>query len=122
MDNFYIAPSKIHGLGVFAKDPIKRGEEIGKMLTPIYQQNQDPAKHYGHTSMSAVLGTIVEKTMLEKYMNHAVDCNAEIFLRDGKAWLKAIQDINPGDEITVDYSHAFMVIDRLQEEFVASSQ
>lgn len=117
MDNFYVAPSKIHGLGVFAKIPIKKDEEIGKMLTPIYKLDREPNKQYGHTSMSQVLGTLVEKTMLEAYMNHAKDHNAKIFLRDGKAWLRAIKDINPGDEITVDYADAFMIIDRLQEEF-----
>lgn len=120
MSNFYVAPSKIHGMGVFAKTPINKNEEIGKMLNPVYEKDRDPSKHYGHTSMSKVLGTLVEKTMLEMYMNHQVDCNAEIFLRNGKAWLKAIKDIAPGEEITVNYENAFRVIDQLQEEFASS--
>ena len=117
MNNFYIAESGIHGKGVFAAKSFSQGEEIGKMLTPVWEKDRNPGKFYGYSDASEKLGTLVEKTLLEMYMNHDSDPNAEIFLRDGKAWLKAIKNIKPADEVTVNYQDAFKTIDELQEEF-----
>jgi SET domain-containing protein len=38
-----------------------------------------------------------------RYINHSCRPNADPMIRDRRIWIKAIRNIEPGDEITYDY-------------------
>ena len=119
MEKFYIAYSKIHGKGVFANIFFSPEDVVGKCLIPVFNKNIDPNKEYGYSDVSKSLGTLVEKTILEKYLNHSNDPNGELFFSDKlELSLRTIKNITPGEEITVDYKDAFPKIDELQVRFV----
>lgn len=119
MVNFIVAPSKIHGNGVFAYRYFISGEEIGYCLKPIFKVDMSPDKEYGYSNVSEKLNTVVEKTFLEKYLNHSTSPNAELFFKNEmQLWLRATKRIQPQEEIVVDYRDAFPKIDKLQEVLV----
>ena len=81
-NNFEVRPSPIHGNGVFAKAGIKKGDFINTHMNP---------------------GTAI--TRFGKYLNHSKDPNAQsVKNNDGSYFTNAVKDINPGDEITLDYT------------------
>lgn len=42
-----------------------------------------------------------------KYINHSCEPNADVFIIDGLMIIFALQEIVPGEEITVDYLNSF---------------
>jgi len=42
-----------------------------------------------------------------KYINHSCEPNADVFIIDGFMIIFALQEIVPGEEITVDYLNSF---------------
>jgi len=42
-----------------------------------------------------------------KYINHSCEPNADVFIIDGLMIIFALQEILPGEEITVDYLNSF---------------
>jgi len=81
----YIAPSKIHGNGVFIGEPIKKDDYIG--VSHIKKSEED--------NFSTELG---------KYHNHSWSPNCENVLEGYFRFLVARKNLSPGDEITTDYS------------------
>lgn len=82
-NNFRIGPSKIHGQGVISTKYMKPGEFINIALTPSKTSHQT--------------------TIFGKYINHCNEPNAETRLENNYYKTYCIGDINPDDEITVDY-------------------
>lgn len=91
----YVAGSKIHGQGLFAKRDIEQGEYIGTFRGPaakrdgcyvlwIYEGDNWQGRH-GRNSL--------------RYLNHADDANAEFDDFD----LYALAYIPAGMEITINY-------------------
>ena len=82
-----IAPSKIHGTGLFAKMPFERGEHIA------------PARLNGF------------RTIAGRYSNHSALPNAKMELNEfGDVDLIAIRSISAGEEITTHYQHTIQTI------------
>ena len=79
-DSFIVMGSAIHGLGLFATRQIHEGANIAPAL---------------------LMGC---KTVAGRYANHSGEPNA-IFVQldDHNVVLSAVQEINEGEEITVDY-------------------
>jgi SET domain-containing protein len=118
--------SKIHGNGVFATAPIKKGEEIveykGKMITHA----EADALHFGDIDTGhTFLFTLNEEYILDantkgnvaRWINHSCDPNAIAFvhghesedLRKDRVLIEALRDIKAGEEITYDYGFEFDV-------------
>ena len=118
--------SGIHGKGVFAAEPIARGERIvrykGKLRThaevdELYGEIPDD----GHT----FLFTLNEKYVVDanvdgnlaRWINHGCDPNCEAVIheyegkgrRKDRIWIEAIRDIAAGEELTYNYG---IVLDR----------
>lgn len=90
-DNAVAAPSRIHGIGVFARAEFSSGERIAYFRG--YEIDRD-------TPYSLVLdGKRIEPTGELRYLNHSCSPNARFSSR----WLVASDDISAGEEITVDY-------------------
>ena len=79
-----VAPSSVHGLGVFSLDFIPRGVHIG-------------------ISHVENVGGGFSGTELGRFHNHSEEANTGNVLRDGVRSLFAIVDINPGEELMADY-------------------
>jgi SET domain-containing protein len=82
-----IKPSKIHGLGLFAKKDIPKGVELG--ITHFeYKGTHD--------------GLI--RTPLGGFINHSYSPNTNILDDRKERVLITIKDIKAGDEMTIDYT------------------
>jgi uncharacterized protein len=96
----YVAKSRIHGNGLFAREPIASGEMIGRYEgratrkdgTYVLWIAQNRSRYRG-----------IEGTTDLRFVNHSKAPNAE-FVQDV---LMALEAIRPGDEITCHYGDAW---------------
>jgi len=86
----HIKPSKIHGKGIFAGEPIPKGTDLGMSYIKNGEDNQNLpilGRYHNHSESpscySALEGTPEKKMYIRK--------------------LISMRDIEPGEEITVDY-------------------
>ena len=103
----YLDKSKIEGIGVFAKENVKKGEKI-KEVRPEFEIEFDKenlprmplalARMIDNYAYEREKGSkiVVLGIDNEKYLNHSDDPSVN---DDGIA----LKDINIGDEITIDY-------------------
>jgi len=103
----YIGKSKIHGVGVFAGEPIRKGAKIWRFVegfdrcyTPkqfarLPKPARDFLKSYGYRVDGEILFTVDN----DRHMNHSDKPNT--FLRAG--YVIARRNIRKGEEITNDY-------------------
>ncbi len=92
--SIYIAPSKIHGKGLFAGDHIPAGTVIGWLQTV-------PSREDGPYVLWISESEAREVTCDLKFINHSDDPNACYY---DDLSVMALRDINPGEEITHNYS------------------
>ena len=92
----YVAPSRIHGRGLFAKTRIKRDTYIGTYEGPQAKRDgkyvlwltDERGNATGRRGLNAL-----------RYLNHSSKPNAEFYEYD----LYALKSIAPDEEITIDY-------------------
>lgn len=97
------------GLGLFATKPIKKGDKIIRYFGPILdskKKDEDAIENkylFELTNRWTIDGSIREN--LARYINHACRPNAEsdVKPRKRKVFIRAIKNIEPGDEINYDY-------------------
>lgn len=91
MEMFYIAPSPIHRLGLFAKHDIKAGTPLFKVadVYPVWKQ-----------------------TKFGMAYNHSSNANTDMIQDGNEVWQFSVKDIKAGDEITGDYRLALPFFDR----------
>ncbi|MEZ5417102.1 MAG: SET domain-containing protein [Vicinamibacterales bacterium] len=109
-----VRPSAIHGLGVFADEPIAKGTAVWT-FTPGFDLEMDPAeiaalpdvqrdrlRHYGYVDER--LGRFVLCCDDARFLNHAA---SPVLVQDlssgGHGVDRAARDIIVGEELTVDY-------------------
>ena len=91
----YVAPSPIHGKGLFARERLRRGSYIGTYLGPAAQRNGSHVLW-----VEAEEGWIGRRGFKRlRYVNHSAAPNAEF---DGFD-LYALRTIAADEEITIDY-------------------
>ena len=106
--------SGIHGKGVFALVPIAEGESIieytGKVIT--WKQAQRCRPHNPDEPNHTFFFHIDDKHVIDgndggnaaKWINHACGPNCEADeTDDGRVFIKALRDIEPGEELNYDY-------------------
>ena len=102
-----VRKSPIHGRGLFAIQPIKKGEKIGRYEGPtvtededgdhvLWVWDEDEDREYGIDGKNEL-----------RYVNHSRRPNANF---EGEI-LEALRPIRPGDEITHDYGQAWAEVD-----------
>jgi hypothetical protein len=97
------------GLGLFATKPIKKGSKIIRYFGPILdskKKDEDAIENkylFELNGRWTIDGSIREN--LARYINHACRPNAEsdVKPRKRKVIIRAIKDIEPGEEINYDY-------------------
>ena len=88
-----IQKSNIQGKGLFADEPIRAGEIIG--LSHIKSSFQKDGETYLKSKETPVIGT---------YYNHSDDAyNAGSIIQGNKRYLRALKNIQPGEEIAGNY-------------------
>ncbi len=97
---FYVMESDIHGKGLFARQPIPQESYLG---TYDGQTTRENGMHvlWVQESNGEWIGRDGENLL--RYINHTTTPNAEF---DGFD-LYAIRDIEPDEEITIDYGDEF---------------
>lgn len=97
------------GLGLFAEEPVKKGTWIIEYVgTIIRGKDIDTVenKYLFETSAVRVIDGSA-RTNTARYINHSCkpNCEAEIFA--GRVFIKAIKNIEKGDEFTYDYGKEY---------------
>jgi SET domain-containing protein len=105
---YRVARSKT-GLGLFATKPIKKGTRIIRYFGPILdsripEHDEIENKYLFELNGRWTIDGSVRKNVA-RYINHSCRPNAEsdVRPRERKVYIRAIKDIQPGDEINYDY-------------------
>src|SRR6201997_303375 len=97
------------GLGLFATKPIKKGTRIIRYFGPILdskKEDEDAIENkylFELTNRWTIDGSVREN--VARYINHSCKPNAEsdVKPRKRKVFIRAIKNIEPGEEINYDY-------------------
>jgi hypothetical protein len=97
------------GLGLFATQPIKKGTKIARYFGPLLdsKKKKDDAIENKYlfelNNRWTIDGSVREN--VARYINHACKPNAEsdVKPRKRKVFIRAIKNIEPGEEINYDY-------------------
>ncbi len=104
MKNVYVSKSSIAGRGLFAAKKIPKGEFIiflkGTLMHRIYRTRNDYRKEEENW-VPVALHRWIDPNLPIKYLNHS--CHPDAGFKTPRR-LYAMRDIEPGEEITVDYS------------------
>jgi SET domain-containing protein len=112
---FEIRPSPMQGLGAFAMYPIPEGmrliEYAGERLTPDEADARYPdvEAEAHHTMLFAIDEEVVVDAAVNgneaRFINHSCDPNCDAVIDDGRIWIEALRDIEPGEELAYDYAY-----------------
>ena len=103
-----IRSSAIHAAGCYTTAAIRKGERVveytGDVITNAEGDRLYDDKDY--TYLFALDGGthMVDGYGMAMYLNHSCAPNCETDQIDGKIWITAIRNIQPGEELTYDYN------------------
>jgi uncharacterized protein len=101
------------GLGLFATMPIKKGTYVVEYTGPI-MNGEDSAKmeDRGNRYLFEINNrwTIdgAGRSNIGRYANHSHKANMEPMIENKRIFLKAIRNIQPGDELVYDYGKDYL--------------
>ena len=113
-----VRKSGVHGKGVFALRPIARGERIieykGEIISWPEALRRHP--HDAHDPNHTFYFHIDDKHVIDakvggnaaRWINHACEPNCEADETEGRVFIQALNDVQPGEELFYDYG---LVID-----------
>ena len=104
-----VKKSRVHGRGVFAKKPIRKGERIieytGRRIlwSSVPKELDDPRMYFfaigdGKWVIDPSVGGNEAK-----WINHSCDPNCVIRERKGRIFIDALRNIRRGEELSYDY-------------------
>jgi len=112
---FEVRASPIQGLGAFATERIPSGTTIieyaGLRLTPEQSEARypDDASVRHHTFLFMIDEDVVIDASVggndARFINHSCDPNCDAVIEEGRIWIEAIRDIEPGEELAYDYEY-----------------
>lgn len=110
---FKVHRSSIHGRGVLAIRRIRTGqrviEYVGERISAdeAAERYDDDAMDNHHTFLFEVaVDTLIDANRqgnAARFINHSCDPNCASYLQDGRIFIKATRNIQPGVELTYDY-------------------
>ena len=110
LDHIRIAPSPIHGRGGFASRFLFKGarviEYIGQRITKAESLHRCEAQNwfiFGLDQEFDLDGNVEWNPAL--FLNDSCAPNSEAFCEEGRIWIGALRDIQPGEEITFNYGY-----------------
>ena len=104
--------SGIHGMGGFAQRRIRKGTAIIEYVGEKISKEEAMARIEADNRF---IFTLTDKIDVDgsvdwnqaRYLNHSCEPNAEAEIRRGRIWIVAVRTIEPGEEITYNYSYDF---------------
>jgi SET domain-containing protein len=112
---FEIRTSAIQGKGAFATRRIRPGtrliEYVGERISREEADGRydDAAMARHHTFLFAVDDdTVIDAAVggnAARFINHSCDPNCQAVIEDGRIFIEAIRNIQPGSELTYDYAY-----------------
>jgi hypothetical protein len=118
--NFYLAPSKISGVGLFTRVDIKRGEILDKKITndAKFIKKSDDLDLMNKLCVKVKNGwwcpADFSRPYFWWYINHSKKPNVKC---DKNNKFTSIKNINAGEEITIDYKNLAEGADNSDLEF-----
>jgi uncharacterized protein len=107
MKDLIVAPSAVHGLGVFAARDINPGETILQIDDSRVVDDEHPLRpeygEYDYHCDYLAGGRVVLMQLPERHINSSCDPNAYVRWENGKRYVIARRTIGNGEEITYDY-------------------
>ena len=111
---YRVRRSKVHGLGAFATQKIRKGQRITEYLGDRLTHKEADARHDGkleddnHTFLFIVdRGVVIDGGKNgndARFINHGCDPNCESVIENRRVFIEAIRTIAPGEELKYDYS------------------
>ena len=110
--------SGVHGKGVFAVQPIAKGDKVIEYVGEIITWKEADRRHphdpkdpnhtfYFHLDDKHVIDALYGGNS-SRWINHACEPNCEADVEHGRVFIKALRNIHPGEELNYDYG---LVID-----------
>jgi hypothetical protein len=123
-----VRTSKIHGRGVFASRPIRKGTKILEYTGPIVTADEadkigaDSENGHSHTMLFQIdKDRVIDGTRGgdARYINHSCDPNCEAVQYGDKIFIEALRAINKGEELVYDYhlQVAGKITDKVKKEY-----
>ena len=123
MDGLRVVRSSIHGYGIAATRPFRKGDLLLHGDGVLYREAEDFDDTYalilpGYETLpdgSEGPPLFWDLACQSRWINHSCDPNSDVdsrWLADEKtvlAWWTALRDIEPGEELTYDYAFAAQV-------------
>lgn len=112
-DMLRVRRSRLHGRGVFARRPIRKGTRVLEYLGDRIS-HRDADERYGYKSAddNHTFLFIVNRSVVidggangndARFINHSCDPNCESLIDDRRVFIEAVRTIAPGEELTYDY-------------------
>jgi SET domain-containing protein len=111
---FRVRRSSVHGLGVFAARRIRKGTRIVEYLGERVSHREADRRYErkssrdSHTFLFVVdRGVVIDAGANgneARFINHGCDPNCESVTEDRRVFVEAIRTIQPGEELSYDYS------------------
>jgi SET domain-containing protein len=111
---YRVRRSKVHGLGAFATQKLRKGQRITEYLGDRLTHKEADKRHDGkleddnHTFLFIVdRGVVIDGGKNgndARFINHGCDPNCESVIEDRRVFIEAIRKIEAGEELKYDYS------------------
>jgi SET domain-containing protein len=112
-DMLRVRRSRLHGRGVFARRPIRKGTRVLEYLGDRIS-HRDADERYGYKSAddNHTFLFIVNRSVVidggangndARFINHSCDPNCESLIDARRVFIEAVRTIAPGEELTYDY-------------------
>lgn len=111
---FSVRGSVIHGRGVFALQPIRKGARVIEYTGERLSHRQADRRYPSGRGWSphTMLFTVDKKTVIDairrgnsaRWINHSCSPNCEALDDEGRIYIEAVRNIHPGEELTYDYN------------------
>ncbi len=103
-----IRSSAIHAAGCYTTAFIRKGTRILEYSGPRVS-NKEGDRRYRDRDFTYLFGLrdgrhLVDGHGMAAFLNHSCDPNCETDEEDGRIWIFARRDIEPGDELVYDYN------------------
>jgi len=102
-----IRSSAIHAAGCYTTTAIRKGERVAEYDGPRLSKKEADTC-YEDSPITYLFGLgdgsiVIDGHCMAMFINHSCNPNCETEEIDGRVWITAIRNIEPGEEITYDY-------------------
>jgi SET domain-containing protein len=107
--------SRLHGFGVFAAEPINKNTRIIDYAGELVRNSECLAREVRYLDQGCLWVFRINRTWsrdaavggnIARFINHSCtpNCWTEVLTRTKTIWIRASRRIEPGEELTYDYS------------------